>query len=169
MYIIENITEKQLNDFEFQESDLIMAFMCEFSIEKLEELRECSEKNDSYLKIIFPYDSKLYFTNFYKKSWLTPCPLCFFYELESQLRGEGGEYTITFQTLMDFIYSKKADFKYKLIISKIDYLSIVYILSEYLKAMPSERQINEVVEYDLTSGKMNKDVSYHWGYCDCYE
>ena len=169
IYEIDSVDIENMEDFRFEETDLLLAFSKSFSIELIERLKKCSEKNDSYLKVIFPYDSKLYFTNIYKKSWCTPCPLCFVYELESQSRGEAGEYSITFQTIMDLIYLKKADFEYEIIVNKVDYLRIGYILSKYIKVTPTERDINEVIELDLATGKINTDTSYHWGYCDCYE
>lgn len=163
------VSNNDIQNFDYEENDLILSYIKHFSIEELELLRQCSEKNDSYLKVIFPYDSKIYFTNFYKKSWYTPCPLCFFYELEGQLRGESGEYSITFQTLMDFIYTKKANFQYEVLLSKMDYLSIGFILSKYLKSNMDESKFNEIIELDLKNGRINRDISYHWGYCDCYE
>lgn len=168
-YSIHIINEIDLDEFAFGENDLLLSFIKEFAVEKLERLRNYAEKNNAFLKVIFPYNSRIYFTNIYKKQWYTPCPLCFYYELESQLRGEAGEYSITFQTLMDFVYQRKSDFIYEVILKGSDYINIGHVLSENLKSEIPEKKISEIAELDLENGKVNKDISYHWGYCDCYE
>jgi len=158
-----------LEKIEIRVTDLILGFVMPFSIDELEILRNTADECDAYLKVLFPYDGKMYISNFYRKSWANPCPVCFFSEIECQLRGEAGEYSINFQTLMDLIYKKNPEFTYEIPLRGSDYLKIAYAISTHLSGDLTEKEINEVLEMELATGKIRRDISYHWGYCDCYE
>lgn len=163
------IKNEKLRKEDFEKSDLLLAFFNPFSIKMLEEITELIKEKNIISKIIFSYNNKLYFTNFYKKDWFNPCPLCFFYELESQLRGENSENHINFQTIIDVLYAKHGMFEMELPMNKSVYLQVVYLLSQYLVPDLNENKIDEVLELDLRELSVAKDIAYHWGYCDCYE
>ena len=95
--------------------------------------------------------------------------MCFFYELESQLRGETSEDQISFQTMIDVLYEQKAQFSVHLPLDSIDYIHIICLLSKYFNKEIKSYYYDEVLELDLADYKVSEDTAYHWGYCDCYE
>ncbi|EJH6411503.1 McbB family protein, partial [Enterococcus faecalis] len=126
------------------------------------------EKN-VVVKIIFSYNHHIYFSNFYKREWYNPCPICFFSELESQLRGEITSDTANFQTIIDLLYTKSQNFAIEYPLQKDDYFTIVYTIMRNLDSDLMKCDLDEVLSIDLNNHLVTKDIAYHWGYCDCYE
>ena len=155
--------------FLFKNTDLLIVFFNPFNLDKMNQIDLFAKKKNILVKFIFPYNNKIYFTNFYKKSWYNPCPMCFFYMLESQLRGETEENNINFQTLLDLLYAQKAIFDIHLPLDSSVYLQIIYHLARYLRNMPDDNKLDEVLEICLKDFSVNRDIACHWGYCDCYE
>lgn len=153
----------------FYPKDVLIVFLNPFDLKTMNELTEEIKKKDLLVKFIFAYNNKIYFSNFYKKSWCNPCPMCFFYELESQLRGENSEDQISFQTMIDVLYEQKAQFSVHLPLDSIDYIHIICLLSKYFNKEIKSYYYDEVLELDLADYKVSEDTAYHWGYCDCYE
>ena len=149
--------------------DVLIVFLNPFDLKTMNELTEEIKKKNLLVKFIFAYNNKIYFSNFYKKSWCNPCPMCFFYELESQLRGENSEDQISFQTMIDVLYEQKAQFSVHLPLDSIDYIHIICLLSKYFNKEIKSYYYDEVLELDLADYKVSEDTAYHWGYCDCYE
>ncbi|MCI9138393.1 MAG: McbB family protein [Lachnospiraceae bacterium] len=169
IYIIEELKEADKELFLFKENDLLIVFLNPFNLEKINKIDSFVKEKNILVKFIYPYNNKIYFTNFYKKSWYNPCPMCFFYMLESQLRGENEEYNINFQTILDLLYAQKATFDIHLPLDASVYLQIVYFLSGYLRKIQDDYKIDEVLEICLEDFSVNRDIACHWGYCDCYE
>lgn len=163
------VDKGKLQEIEVKKTDLLLVFLNPFELKEMEKLVEIVKNKDIICKFVFSYNNKVYISNFYKKSWYNPCPLCFFYEIESQLRGEQGENTINFQTIIDLLYAENILFKSVLPLNQVDYLQIVYILSKYICFTPENYKLDEVVELNLSDYNIRKDIAYHWGYCDCYE
>lgn len=149
------------------QNKLIYFFLNPFSVETLYKISDLVRKNKCVCKFIFTYNNKIYFTNFHKKEWYNPCPRCFFSELESQLRNEPSETNINFQLLVDLIYEKTGKYYSNLPLNNYDYFQIMGILTRDVK--PDESNINLVYALDLNTYTVEKDIAYHWGYCDCYE
>lgn len=169
IYTIVWIREQDKEQFTFEKNDLFIIFLNPFNLEKMNQLTSFVKERNVLVKFIFPYNNKIYFTNFYRKSWYNPCPMCFFYMLESQLRGENEENNINFQTIIDLLYSQKATFDIHLPLDSSVYLQIVYNLVRYLRKIPDDYKLDEVLEICLEDFSVNKDIACHWGYCDCYE
>ena len=168
-YSIKYIEMEKLLALNFEKNDCLLVFLNPFSIETLEKIAIIVKEKNIISKFIFSYNNRIYFSNFYKKDWYNPCPLCFFYELESQLRGDNSENHINFQTIIDVLYAKHGIFETELPLEKSIYLQIIYLLTQYLVPDINENKIDEVIELDLKDGSVVKDIAYHWGYCDCYE
>lgn len=169
LYKIKQLREQELELFLFNKKDLLIVFLNPFNLEKMNQIDLFVKGKNILVKFIFPYNNKIYFTNFYKKSWYNPCPMCFFYMLESQLRGESEESSINFQTLLDLLYSQKATFDIHLPLDLSVYLQITYHLIKYLRNTLDDYKVDEVLEICLEDFSVNKDIACHWGYCDCYE
>lgn len=168
-FSVGQISENELIGKDFDENDCLIVFMNPFSISKLEEYTNIAQNKNVIIKVIFTYNNKIYFSNFYKKKWYNPCPMCFFGALESQLRGEINDVSINFQTLIDILYAKQGMFEIEVPLTKSAYFHILYLLMQYLLPILSEHKVDEVLELDLSNFTVNKDIAYHWGYCDCYE
>lgn len=62
----------------FHPKDVLIVFLNPFDLKTMNELTEEIKKKDLLVKFIFAYNNKIYFSNFYKKSWCNPCRCCFF-------------------------------------------------------------------------------------------
>lgn len=105
------VNKEQLKEFKVEKNDFLIVFLNPFELKEMEKIVEIVKNKDVMCKFAFSYNNKIYISNFYKKSWYNPCPLCFFYEIESQLRGEQGENNINFQTIIDLLYAENVLFK----------------------------------------------------------
>ncbi len=160
---IKNLSIDELSQFD----GLTIFFLNPFSQELLERLTEKIKLSNITAQCIFTYNNKVYFSNIYKKDWYNPCPLCFFSELEAQLRNGAGDNNMSFQTLLDIFYEKEGCFTSKLPLNSQDYYMII---ANIIKRTCSSRiNVNVVFELDLNDYSTKEDVAYHWGYCDCYE
>ena len=166
---IKVINIDEINTFNFKKNDLLIIFLNPFRLKILKKITQFIKTRNLIAKFIFSYNNSIYFSNFYRQSWYNPCPLCFFYALESQLRGDNSENNINFQTIIDILYAQEAEFSINLPLDSSVYLQIVYVLSKYLNKIPDDRQLDEVLELNLKDYSISKDIAYHWGYCDCYE
>lgn len=148
---------------------LLIVFLNPFHWKKYEEITELAKKTNVIVKMIFSYNHHTYLSNFYKNEWMNPCPMCFFSELESQLRGEVTENSLNFQTIIDLLYSKSEKFNIEYPLDRKNYIAIIYTLMKNLNPNLENCDLDEVLSINLTDCSINKDIAYHWGYCDCYE
>lgn len=150
-------------------NELLVVFFNPFKFKEYEDIVKFAQESNITIKIIFSYNHHIYITNFYKKEWFNPCPICFFSELESQLRGEITNNTTNFQTMIDLLYSKSEKFHVEYPLVKKDYFTSMYVLMRNMNSNLEYCDLNEVLSINLRDNCINKDISYHWGYCDCYE
>lgn len=157
-------------NYSFKENDLIIIFLNPFNLNEYRNLCDIVKETKAIIKMIFYYNHSLYITQYYKQSWYNPCPKCFYYSLETQLRGDINKGSFNFQTLVDLIYKQKPMFKLEANLLPKDFVIIMYILTKDFNN-PSNlvNNINKVYEIDLLTMKINEDNCYHWEVCDCYE
>ncbi|HHD1613185.1 TPA: McbB family protein [Enterococcus faecalis] len=148
---------------------LLIVFLKAFNFKEYENIVNIAKEKNVVIKIIFSYNHHIYFSNFYKREWYNPCPICFFSELESQLRGEITSDTANFQTIIDLLYTKSQNFAIEYPLQKDDYFTIVYTIMRNLDSDLMKCDLDEVLSIDLNNHLVSKDIAYHWGYCDCYE
>lgn len=157
-------------DYPFKENDLIIIFLNPFNLNEYINLYNSLKNTEAIIKMIFYYNHSLYITQYHKQSWYNPCPKCFFYSLETQLRGDVNKGSFNFQTLVDLIYKQKPMFKLEAKLLPKDFIIIMYILGKDLNNLDNlVNHINKVYEIDLLTMKINEDNCYHWEVCDCYE
>lgn len=114
----------------------------------------------------FAYNSKFYITNIFKKEWHNPCPKCFFSQLEASLRSKNkNSDIITFQTIVDLIYSKNIKFSPELPLTKANILGLIQCVSKF-DNMNMEENSTQVITVDL-NGYVEYDQAIHWELCDC--
>lgn len=160
--------EDVLNDISLVESaDCIFIFLNPFNQKEYEKLNVVLYDKDLLLKNMFFYNNSIYISNYTKKSWLNPCPLCFFSILESRLRGVMNQNNYNFQTIIDIIYSKNPRFKIEAELNSYDYIPVFYTLILQFNNLKSS--IDEIYEINLDTYKISCDYAYHWEVCDCYE
>ncbi len=146
---------------------LIFFILNPFSITLLRKLRDFAKEKLFDIRVAFYYNFKFYITNIYSPTLLSPCPLCFFSNLESSLRTTNRfENNITFQNIIDIIYNEHARFKTYAEFSNMQLLHLVSYLALLDKR---EYFYNESYEISYDTGLINQDTSYHWELCDCYE
>ncbi len=169
-----NIDVKDLDSFKYinGENNLIIICVNPFSLKKLKEIVDQIDPNNSNVyKFIFPYNHDLYISNYYSPEWGNPCPLCFFYSIESQLRGsQTGRDNLNFQVMVDLFYKETGTFEYKGLLNKEDWLPIVNQLSKEFKLTEDIlTTVDDVLKINLDDYTMSYDVCYFWEMCDCYE
>ena len=117
----------------------------------------------------FYYNHNLFLSNYYKTEWYNPCPICFFGNLESSLRGKSKAFnTTSFQTLMDLIYKREPKFEIKNNFSNYSILLFVNTLLDELNYI-NNSHVNNVKYIDFNRNIVISDQSIHWELCDCYE
>lgn len=162
------------NDFKDINSSMIKDDLCilllnPFSYRELNQFITEIKENDILIKVGFYYNNKFYISNFYKRSWYNPCPLCYFAHIEAMLRAETEIYkAMSFQTIMDIIYKKQPKFEVQDIFTNI---KIIPILNSIIKETSNinEKQLNRVQFIDYNNGIITYDEALHWELCDCYE
>lgn len=131
--------------------------------------QKMSSFNNIIVKNIFYYNNKIYLTNFYKKSWRNPCPLCFFSNLESHLKGLTNIKQYNFQTLLDIIYEKNPNFSVEAKLERYDYIPVINAIQMEFVSENKNREIDKVKSISLENYNVRYDYAYHSRGCDCYE
>lgn len=152
-----------------EEEDYTIIVMNPFNFKDLHKIVEASKDRDLMIKIVFFYNYSFYFTNIYKDTWGTPCPICFFSNLEATLRGEAkfSSYD-NFQTIMDIVYSKKETFLVGYNYKEYQLSFLVSNLIFEVKEL-KDHDICIVKRIDMNDNSIEYDSAYHWELCDCYE
>ena len=152
-----------------EEEDYTIIVMNPFNFKDLHKIVEASKDRDLMIKVVFFYNYSFYFTNIYKDTWGTPCPICFFSNLEATLRGEAkfSSYD-NFQTIMDIVYSKKETFLVGYNYKEYQLSFLVSNLIFEVKEL-KDHDICIVKRIDMNDNSIEYDSAYHWELCDCYE
>lgn len=156
--------------FEVTDYDsLYIVFLNPFDFQTLHNIVDKLKEANVISKVCFYYNHKIYMSNFYKKQWFNPCPICFFGNVEATLRGKSKALnTVPFQSLLDYIYNKKPNFKIENKFSPHQLVLFVQTLIENL-AMFDNRHANLVNYIDFNNNSVGCDEAIHWELCDCYE
>lgn len=170
----ENITyellPKDINDFHINNTeDLYIFFLNPFNYRHYIELVNFVKECNVVSRFAFYYNHSIFLSNYYKKEWYNPCPICFFGNVESSLRGASkASNTVSFQTLLDLIYKKDPKFEIKNNFTNYSILTLVNTLLDELNYIDNTH-INDVKYIDFNRNIVMSDQSMHWELCDCYE
>lgn len=170
----ENITYELLpndiSDFHVNNTeDLYIFFLNPFNYRHYSELVNIVKEYNIVSRFGFYYNHSIFLSNYYKKEWYNPCPMCFFGNVESSLRGMSkASNTTSFQTLLDLIYKKDPKFEIKNKFSNYSILIFVNTLLDELNYIDNTH-INNVSYIDFNRNTVMSDQSMHWELCDCYE
>lgn len=154
-----------------KDDDLLIVLINPFSLENLKSITDSlSSFNDLVYKIIFPYNNSIYISNYHSRKWNNPCPKCFFYALESQLRGSiSGDLSFNFQTMVDLFYTHNVEYKYEGLLERSDFIPVTNILLRDSLKINMDSDIDDVYRINLSNYDVTKDTNYYWEMCDCYE
>ena len=162
---VEDDRFKFVNDYtKFGDYDLMVLFFNPFSLVKYNQLADYISENNIPCIFSFFYDSKFYITNLYRKEWYSPCPKCFFYNLEASIRSYG---KVMDEISFHMIYAQNPLFEVE---AKLNKKEIFFLVTEILKMISQNVNISgkKVVEVDL-NGNVSYDVPVHFELCDCFE
>lgn len=149
--------------------DLYIFFLNPFNFKYYTELVNIIKENNVLSRFSFFYNNNIFLSNYYKKEWYNPCPLCFFGNVESSLRGKSKVLnTVSFQTLLDLIYKKDPGFEIQ---NTFTNYSISIFVNTLLNDMDiiDNSQLNNVQYIDFNRNIVLADQAIHWELCDCYE
>lgn len=148
---------------------LCILYFNPFSLEQYINLVQRLMDRGVTTKVIFYYNHSIYVSNYHNKSWLNPCPKCFFYNLETRLGWHNNHGQPSFQTIIDMIYSKEARFEIAAPIKNYSLMMPIYqIINEATFNSDPNKFINDVYEYKMVDLSHKHDYAYHWELCDCY-
>lgn len=170
----ENITyellPRDISDFHINNTeDLYIFFLNPFNYRYYIELVNIVKECNIVSRFGFYYNHSIFLSNYYKREWYNPCPICFFGNVESSLRGMSkASNTISFQTLLDLIYKKDPKFEIKNNFTNYSILTLVNTLLDELNYIDNTH-INDVKYIDFNRNIVMSDQSMHWELCDCYE
>lgn len=128
--------------------------------------------NRSIYKIIFPYNHSIYISNYYSPSWGNPCPLCYFYSIESYLRGQQiDKRNLNFQTMVDLLYREQGAYEYDGLLQREDWIPILHYMNKEFKKRNEKilMETDDTLKIELSDYSINQDTCYYWEMCDCYE
>jgi len=172
--IEEKIEFVQINklkyDLESYDSrNLFVIFLNPFDFRMMSEIVETLREKNALMCVAFYYNHKIYVSNYYKKEWYNPCPLCFFSNLEGSLRGQSKSMnTVSFSTLLDLIYQKNPGFEVNHKFRNYEIMPLVDTIINDLK-IENSRKVNSVRYIDFSRNSIMNDEALHWEVCDCYE
>lgn len=149
--------------------DLYIFFLNPFNYKYYARLVNIIKENNVLSRFSFYYNNSIFLSNYYKKEWYNPCPLCFFGNVESSLRGKSKILnTVSFQILLDLIYKKDPAFEIQNTFTNYSILIFVNTLLNDMDIIDNS-QINNVQYIDFNRNIVLADQAIHWELCDCYE
>lgn len=168
-FIYEELQDN-LSDYKIKgNDDLYIFFLNPFNYKRFTELVNIVRNNNVLCRFAFYYNYNIFLSNYYKKDWVNPCPLCFFGNLESSLRGKYSALnTVSFQTLLDLIYKKDPKFQIENLFTNYSISPLVNVILNELD-INDNSLINNVQYIDFNKNIVLMDEAIHWELCDCYE
>ena len=164
------VLPRDFHQFKINNSqNLYIFFLNPFNYKYYIELVNIIRDNNILSRFGFYYDHSIFLSNYYKKEWYNPCPLCFFGNIESSLRAKSKVLnTVSFQTLLDLIYKKDPEFEIQNTFTNYSISTFVNTLLNDLNIVDNS-QINNVQYIDFNKNIVLSDQATHWELCDCYE
>lgn len=149
---------------------LVIISLIPFDYNTFLQLNDYLHKNNFMYVFSFSYNSKIYITNIHKRDWYNPCPKCFFSQLEASLRAYNRNTSeMTFQSIVDLVYSKKISFNPDLPLTNRNILNFMFNLFTFdTKEEDINNLANRIIELNLYSTTVY-DQAVHWELCDCFE
>ncbi len=149
--------------------DIVYIILTSFNFRTYTEVANKLRGKDVMHKFVFYYNYSFYFTNYFKTEWHNPCPLCFFCHLEGSLRAESKlTQKISFQTLMDLIYTKTSYFNTEIILNNYKILKLVSEISKDVQGI-NDYNIKMVKKINACTFDTDYDIATHWEPCICNE
>ena len=150
------------------DSSLFVISLIPFDYNDFLKIINILQEKDVMFAFVISYNSSLYLTNVYKKSWYNPCPKCFFAHLEASLRSYGRTTgTNTFQTVIDLLYNNRIKYSPNLPLTSVVTLQILSELFQMKKTDINELS-SRIVQVNEDTG-ITYDSAVHWELCDCFE
>lgn len=137
---------------------------------------EFKDRDDSYLLMSYTYNGNFYIDSLYLGSYKIPCHLCHISNIEMNIRNSSNN-SITYQRILDTIYSEFDDFPVTVPLDKSQTLNIsTMIINKFNKLITLQDGIvvypEEFINATMMSLKSKEiifDTPTHWELCDCYE
>lgn len=155
-------------DYEQMIGNLNVFILNPFNYKKFVYLVNKLKDKDVMFQIVFYYNRGFYFSNYFKKEWNTPCPICFFSKIESELRAEAMAGIDSFQTVMDLIYYRKEYFENKIELENHMIVPMIYMIIKQIRS--GDEQLIKFVNYiNINTYSVKTDIATYWELCECNE
>ena len=173
VYSDENTFSKMITN---NKNDFFLVFLNPYNKLLGRKLRDHFINTNTLSIMSYVYKGHFYFESVYSPLWKTPCHICQFSHIESELRF-GAAYHVTYQQIIDYIYKKDSTLSVETPLKFSDSLNIATQITNrvnQLLALDDESliDINEFTKglvLDLTHKEVKSDTTHHWELCDCYE
>ncbi len=127
------------------------------------------QQNNVIHKFAFYYNYSFYFTNYHKADWHNPCPLCYFSQLEGSLRAQTKlSGNISFQTIIDLIYTKTTYFNTEAILDNFKIIKLIHEIIEDITAL-NDYTVKLIKQLNMKTGITDYDIAIPWEGCPCHE
>ncbi len=149
--------------------DIAYIILSSFNFSSYTKLANKLRERNIIHKFVFYYNYSFYFTNYFRYEWHNPCPLCFFCNLEGSLMAESKlTQKISFQTLMDLVYTKTSYFNTEIILDNYKTLQLVSEVSKDVGEL-RDYSIKLIKQLNMYNFNTNYDIATHWEVCVCHE
>ena len=160
---------KNLNDIVVKENTLYIIFLNPFNISLYTQISDIFHSNNVIYRMAFYYNNYIYLSNYHKKEWVNPCPICFYTSVISSLKAKyNSSKSVSFQSLLQIIYKRHPEFNVENKFNNYTIKDLVSLILDQLKIINSF-SINKTYNIDILNNIISEDESEHWELCDCYE
>lgn len=153
----------------FDKDNIYFFFLNKFNYKYFSNLVGRLQKENVICKIAFFYNSRIYISNYYRKNWYSPCPICYFSHIKAMVNGHSKiNASVSYQTILELIYDIDDNYGIEYSFKNHEILKIVNVFLEDMVAFPNVNE-NEVISIDVKRNLIEYDNAVHWELCDCYE
>ncbi len=165
-----NLNNSNLSVFDnVLKDDIAYIILSSFNFTTYTEIANKLREKNIIHKFVFYYNYHFYFSNYFKKEWHNPCPLCFFCHLEGSLRAESKlRQRTSFQNLMDLIYTKTSYFNTEIVLNNYKILKLISEISNDINNL-NDYNIKMIKKLNAYNFNTDYDISTHWEPCVCNE
>ncbi|MFX3618329.1 MAG: McbB family protein [Sporolactobacillus sp.] len=168
----------EFNELSETHNTLFIVFLNPYSLSIAKKIKKKIDHVDStYLIMSYVYDFKMYMDCLYNAKWNNPSHFDHKGYIESSIRSNEEEHTMTYQDLIDMIYQNDQKFTIELPLTQRMVLKTTIILIDaFEKFFYLDRdkilhpdELTENLCFDYKQNKLIKDTALFWELSDIYE
>lgn len=149
--------DKNLDNIEIKKDNLYLVFLNPFNITLYTNISDILHNKNVIYRIAFYYNNYIFVSNYHKKEWVNPCPICFYHNVESSLKAKYNSMgTTSFQSILDIIYKRHPDFNVENKFTNYSIKGLVNLLLDQID-IKNNAVINNVYSIDFINNIVSVD------------